>query len=255
MTGLVLKDVSARYRHGPPVVRGVSLTAAQGRITALLGPNGSGKSTLIRAVLGLTPASGTVLLDGVNLWQLDRIRRAQRVAYVPQRTQLFARLSVRSVVAQGRFAHAPSLAPWSRGDDAHVAAALDETDTRDLAERPFPELSGGEQARVMLARALATQATTLLLDEPTASLDVRQGLLLHAILRRLAQRACTVLIVMHDLAEVRRHADDAVLLCQGRVYGSGSVREVIASEPVRSVYGVELMEGGALSWRLPERVP
>lgn len=255
MSGLVVQGLRARHRYGPDVVRGVSLGARRGRVTALLGPNGSGKSTLIQAILGLVPCSGSVTLDGAAVHDLTRAERARRLAYVPQRTQLLARLDVESVVTQGRFAHLRGPAGPGAADRDVVAAAMADAGVTHLARRPFPELSGGEQARVVLARALATGATALLLDEPTASLDVRQVLGLHAVLRRLAERGCCVLIVLHDLGEVRRHADDAVLLTQGRVHAAGSVGEVVAAGPVRDVYGVDLVERASLGWRLPEGGP
>ena len=250
--GLQVQSLEAGYRGGPPVVQGVDLHAPRGAITALLGPNGAGKSTLLKAIVGLVPCRGRVALDGELLAGLDPAQRARRVAYVPQRTQLTARLPVRAVVGLGRFSHR---AVWQRStaaDHDAVDRAMVDAGVVDLAERPFPELSGGEQQRVLLARALATGATALLLDEPTAALDVRHALGLHRVLRGLADRGCCVVLVLHDLNEVRQHVDHAVLLQAGRVFRSGPAMDVVAPEPVRAVYGVELTEGAALSWQLPE---
>ncbi len=252
MSGITLTDVSARHPHGPDVVHSVHMQARRGRITALVGPNGSGKSSLLKSILGLLPARGEVSLDGELLAPLERTERARRIAYVPQRTRLLARLDVRSVVSQGRFVHLRGLSSLRRSDHEAVDHAMKAASIAHLATRPFPELSGGEQARVVLARALATGATALLLDEPTAALDVRQVLALHTVLRQLADDGCCVLIVLHDLAEVRRHADDAVLLHEGRVYDSGPVEAVVSEGPIRAVYGVELFETPSVSWRLPQ---
>ena len=252
MTGaLDVTGLRCAYRHGPEVVRGVDFSAAPGEVVALLGPNGAGKSTLLKAVVGLLPCTGTVRLGDTVLDGLPAPERALQLAYVPQRTRLTARLSVRQVVDLGRFAHR---GPWSRptrADRDAVDRALAEAQVTHLADRPFPELSGGEQQRVLVARALASEAPALLLDEPTASLDVRHALGLHTLLRRLADGGRVVVIVLHDLAEVRRHADRAVLLQDGRVFAAGPVSEVVAPGPIEAVYGVELLEGQGLGYRLP----
>ena len=247
--GLVTQGLRVRHRNGPEVVRGADLHARPGEVVGLIGPNGAGKSTLLKAIVGLLPSTGTVTLDDVDLDQLSA--RARSVAYVPQRTALTAPLPVRSVVDLGRFAHRE---PWSRPtarDRAIVNAAMASTRVTELAERPFPTLSGGEQQRVLLARALATEAPVLLLDEPTSALDVRQVLLLHAVLRTLADQGSTVVVVLHDLAEVRAHVDRALLMKDGVVHATGPTAEVVAPAPVRAVYGVELLEKGGLGYRLP----
>lgn len=251
MSGLVVQDLRAWHRPETPVVHGVDLTAPAGQITALLGPNGAGKSTLLKALLGLVGWSGHVALDGTTLQGMAPRERARRLAYVPQRTRLAARLTVRQVVGMGRFAHRGAWGGRSADDLAAVDQALADAGIVALQDRWFTELSGGEQQRVLLARALATGARTLLLDEPTSALDVRHGLGLQRVLRAMADRGCCVVIVVHDLSEARAHADRAVLLDQGRVAFAGPVDQVIQPDPVRQVYGVELIEGGGLGYRLP----
>lgn len=247
--GLVARGLRARYRGGPEVLRGVDLSAARGEITALMGPNGSGKSTLLRALLGLLPSEGEVTLDGASLHGLAPADRARRIAYVPQRTQLMSNMTVRKVVELGQFARRGPFAAPTAADAAAIQDALEASETDELAERPFLELSGGEQQRVLLARALATGATTLLLDEPTSSQDVGHALDLHGVLRRLADQGQAVVVVLHDLAEIRTHTDRAVLLDRGRVHCSGPVSEVITREPLAAVYGVEPIEGAGLGYR------
>ena len=248
---LHIQGLTARHRHGPEVVHGVDLQAPAGQITALLGPNGAGKSTLLKAVVGLVPSAGSVRLDGVELSTLEPRERARRLAYVPQRSQLMARLTVKSVVEMGRFAWRGPLSRLSSEDRTAVSSALAAVGATDLASRPFPALSGGEQQRVLLARALATGAQALVLDEPTAALDVQQVLVLHAVLRRLADQGRTVLVVLHDLNETLQHADRAVLMDAGRVHAAGPVQDIVQAEPIRQVYGVDLREGG-LRFQLPE---
>ncbi|MCB9508352.1 MAG: ABC transporter ATP-binding protein [Myxococcales bacterium] len=242
-TGLDVRDLRVSHRSGPEVVRGVSLSAPRGAVTALIGPNGAGKTTLLRALVGLLPCSGSAVLDGADLGALAAPERARRVGYVPQRTRLVARMNVRGVVDLGRFAHRGA---WRRGgaaDREAVDRAMEQTGVAPLADRAFVELSGGEQQRVLLARALATGASALLLDEPTASLDVRHALELHALLRRLADDGAVVVVVMHDLGEVREHADHVVLLDGGKVSAAGPAADVVSADPIAGVYRVRLLDG------------
>lgn len=250
--GLEVREVRVRHRGGPEVVRGVSLTAPRGAVTALIGPNGAGKTTLLRALVGLIPCTGAALLDGDDLGALAAPERARRVGYVPQRTRLVARMNVRGVVDLGRFAHRGAWRSGGAADRDAVDRAMEQTGVSALAERPFVELSGGEQQRVLLARALATGASALLLDEPTASLDVRHALDLHALLRRLADDGAVVVVVMHDLGEVREHADHVVLLDRGTVSAAGPAAEVVSADPVADVYRVRLLDGARPGYgRLP----
>ncbi len=217
-------------------------------MTALLGPNGAGKSTLLKAIAGLVRSKGRIELDGANLAHADRKERAKRIAYVPQSAQLSAPLAVRQVVELGRFPHRHPFAPLRSSDREAVASALRDARVEALADKPFTQLSGGEQQRVSLARALATGADALLLDEPTGNLDVCHALECHRVTRRLADRGAAVLMVLHDLTEARRYADHVVLLSEGAVHASGSPRAVVAATPVRDVYRVALVEGAGLGY-------
>ena len=250
--GLSVRGLSVGYGSSGRVVDGVDFEVPRGQVTALLGPNGAGKSTLIKAILGLLPSTGEVLLDGQALADLPARMRAQRVAYVPQQSLLTARLSVRSVVGMGRFARQGAWSSGRSGDRYAIDEALAQANVSHLAERAFPEISGGERQRVLLARALATGAKTLLLDEPTSSLDVRQVLSLHAVVRELAGKDFCLLMVLHDLDEARNHADRGVLLDAGRRYLQGAIQDVVHMDPIRHVYGVEVREGVGLGFVLPE---
>jgi iron complex transport system ATP-binding protein len=241
-------------RDGREVLRDVSFSAEPGSVLAVVGPNGAGKSTLLKVIAGLLPHRGEVRIDGADVALLDRRARARLVAYVPQHSALEAALPVREVVAQGRFAHRE---PWrgpSAADEEAITRALGLTDAARLADRPFNKLSYGERRLVLLARALATGARLLLLDEPTAALDVRHALDLLSVLRRLAEGedgACVV-VVLHQLQEAVSHCDRALLLAEGRAVASGPVAEVVAAGPVREVYGVELVPSAHFGYRLPE---
>jgi iron complex transport system ATP-binding protein len=227
------------------VLSGVDLRLEPGRLLAVLGPNGAGKSTLLKAAAGLLPHQGSLRLDGRDAATLDRRARARLCAYVPQHSALDAALPVRDVVAQGRFAH-------QGGHQAAIARAMKLTDSERLADRPFSALSYGERRLVLLARALATEARLFLLDEPTAALDVRHALELMALLRRLADEGAAVVVVLHQLGEAATSCDEALLLEGGRPFAAGPIAEVVASEPVRRVYGVELLPGAGFGYRLPE---
>lgn len=236
-------------------LRDVTLHAQCGEILAVLGPNGAGKSTLLQALSGLIAYSGHVHLEGAPIDSLTPRERARRLSLVPQQSRLAAAMPVVDVVRQGRYAHCATLGRFRPEDDAAVERAMRETDIVALSGRFFDELSFGEQKRVLIARALCTGARTLLLDEPTASLDIEHALRLFVLLRELANQGRCIVVVLHHLDEARRYADRAALIKDGRVMACGPSREVISADRVRALYNVELVEGGGLGFRLPVSTP
>ena len=238
-----VSGLSARYGRGQNVLHDVEFEARTGAVTALLGPNGSGKSTLLRAICGLVPYTGEVHVDGERARSLSRTELARRVAFVPQNSQLQTPLLVKDVVQQGRFA------AKGRGK---VERAMERAAATPFRDRPFTALSGGERQRVLLARALATGASTLLLDEPTSAQDGRHGRWMGGTLRSLAASGVAVVVVLHDIREVRTFADHAFLLSEGRVVRSGTSLDVTAAAPIRDVFAVEVVENGSLGFTLPE---
>jgi len=234
----------------------VSISVEAGEILALIGPNGAGKSTFMKALAGILPYLGEIRLDGTQAETLPRRMRARQLAYVPQHSTLDAPMLAREVVAQGRFAHRDVWGRASSNDTATIAHALEATEATHLADRPFSRLSYGERRLVLLARALATGARILLLDEPTAALDVAHALSLLQRLRHLAGSGHAVIVALHHLDEVAEFCSQALLLCRGRAVYAGPVADVVAAAPVREVFGVELVPGGHFGYHLTaEKAP
>lgn len=236
-------------KGGRAVVSDVRFAASGGKVTGLVGPNGAGKSTLIGAVVGLERLEqGTVLFDGADLMAMDRRSRAKLCAYVEQSAATEERLSVVDVVALGRIPHG---SVWVTGpsveDEAIVMGALGRVGMDDFAARQFNTLSGGEQQRVQMARALAQEPKLLVLDEPTSHLDIRAQLQVLDLLGALAQAGGTVLLALHDLNLALRYCDWLVVLDGGQVVGEGVPADILTADLLARVYGVraQVLEGGA----------
>jgi iron complex transport system ATP-binding protein len=247
--GIVARAVGVRLA-GRTILDGIDFDAAPGRSTAIVGPNGSGKTTLLRALAGLVEFAGHIEVAGADVRELRPAERAQRIAYLPQASELRAMLSVRQVVALGRYAARPGLFASTRADGVAIDRALERVRAPHLREQAYPTLSGGQKRLVLLARALVTGASTLLLDEPTASLDVKHALELFELLSSLAGEGYTVVLVLHDLDDVQRHTAHALLLDAGRVQAAGSPRDPAFVRAAESTYGVSLVPADRLGFRL-----
>ncbi len=239
-----LEDVSAGY-GGPDVLAGVSLQVQGGELLAILGPNGAGKSTLVKILGGaLRPRAGRVRVGGQDLASLDRAAVARRVAVVPQTVEVALGFTVGEVVAMGRAPHQGAWMRPSAEDREATRRAIEATGLGDLVGRPVAELSGGEQKRVAVARALAQEAPVLVLDEAAAHLDVRHAIDLYELVRReLSRRALACVAVLHDLNAAARYADRVALLKAGRIVGAGTVPEVMTYRRLTDVFETELYVG------------
>jgi iron complex transport system ATP-binding protein len=240
---LELEGVSVSL-GGRRVVEGVSLTLPRRVLVGIVGPNGAGKTSLLRAIAGLIPHAGGLRLEGTDLATLAPGVRARRVAYLPQGHLMHWPLPVREVAALGRYPH--GVRDPARLDPAGAAAverAMRLTDTLDLADRPVTELSGGERARVALARVFAVEAPLVLADEPTAALDPRHQIELMEALRQTAEAGALVLAVTHDLALAARFCHLVVVLARGRLAASGPAAEALSAGVLATVFGVRAFEG------------
>jgi iron complex transport system ATP-binding protein len=232
------RDVTVRYPNAErDALSGVSFAAARGAITAVVGPNGSGKSTLVRALIGRVAASrGSIRLDGQPVDEVPRHVRAQRIAFVTQREELAFPVLVNEYVALGRFPH---LGLWRASDEQDqlaIGKAMEEAGIESLRSRRLDALSGGEWQRVRLARALAQGGDALVLDEPTAFLDVAHEMAVFELLDRLARGGRAVILVSHQLNLVARFAATLVLLRAGAVVATGSPDDVMQAKTLERVY-------------------
>jgi iron complex transport system ATP-binding protein len=222
------------------VLRGLDFAAHAGEMTAVIGPNGAGKTTLLKVLGGLLmPSAGAVTLDGRPIADWPPPARARALAYLPQERIAHWALSARAVVALGRLPYQPMGAGESPADARAIDAALTAMDIGHLAERPVTEMSGGERARVLVARALAQEPVALLADEPAAGLDPAHQLALFHHFTALASAGRTVVVALHDLSLAARFCHRIVLMQSGRTVAAGAPADVLTSEHLAAVYGID----------------
>ena len=239
MVTVSLEDAEVRLGERA-VVSGVSAQLAPGSLIGVIGPNGAGKSTLVRAAMGLVPLSGgTIRIDGAPVATIAREDLARRIAYLPQGQDLHWPLTVERLVALGRLPH---LAPFSRmteADSAAVESAMRRADVLHLRHRNARELSGGERARALLARALAVEAKGLVADEPLASLDPGHQIDVMELLAGEARGGALVVAVLHDLGMAARYCDRLLLIDEGRLIADGPPAEVLTPPRLADIYGID----------------
>jgi len=254
MSTLRARGVSVEY-DGHPILRDIDLDVGAGELVALVGPNGAGKSTLLGVLSGdVEPTCGGVTLDDRALASYHARDLARRRAVQLQKQGLAFGFRVREVVRMGR-------SPWHRteredDDDRVVDAAMERADVADLADRLYPTLSGGEQARASFARLLAQETPVLMLDEPTAALDIRHQESLLAVARAAAAAGAAVVVVLHDLSLAAAYADRVCVLSHGSVRADGSPAEVLTAELLTEVYAhpIEVLDHGGALLVVPVRV-
>jgi len=238
------RDLTIAYDHRIAVAD-LSLSLKPGEITAIIGPNGAGKSTLLKSLNGqVRPLSGMIVLDGQPLERLNRRNISRRVAVVAQEAELRFPVTVLEFVLGGRFAWATNAGwGWETDHDLQIAGAvLRETELSDLSGRLMNELSGGERQRALMARALATEAPILLLDEPTANLDLsHQATLLALVRKRCNSNQAAALVVTHDINLAAQFADNLILMKQGRAVHTGTPEQVLQPHILQDVFEVKVL--------------
>jgi iron complex transport system ATP-binding protein len=223
------------------VIEHLDLTVPPGKVTAIVGANACGKSTLLRSMSRLlAPRGGRVVLDGKEVHRTPAKQLARTLGLLPQSPIAPEGITVADLVGRGRHPHQGILSRWSTEDDVAVAAALDATETSELADRHVDELSGGQRQRVWIAMALAQQTDLLLLDEPTTFLDVSHQIEVLDLLTDLNRsRGTTIVMVLHDLNLAARYADHLIALAGGRLHAAGTPHEVLTEATVRAVFGLQ----------------
>jgi iron complex transport system ATP-binding protein len=250
MSALDFANVSVAY-GSRAALSDVTASFDKGAVTGLIGPNGAGKTTLLRTALGFLRAHGDVRVLGKPLADWSRESLARSIAYLPQTGDAHWPILARRLVSLGRMPHRAALKPLSAEDNAAIDAALDRCDAREFATRRMDELSAGERARVLLARALATQAPILLVDEPAAHLDPAHQLQLMELLREEARRGAAVIVTLHDLSLASRFCDRLVVLKQGRVIAQGAPDEALSDATLAEGFGIAPLRDAhtILAWR------
>lgn len=238
--GLTVSRLVAGYGEAT-VLDGLDLAVAPGQVTAIVGANACGKSTLLRAMSRLLrPRGGRVLLDGKDIHRTAPRALARKLGLLPQSPIAPEGITVLDLVGRGRNPHLGLLSGWSRRDEEAVTAALQATQTLELAERPVDELSGGQRQRVWIAMALAQETELLLLDEPTTFLDIRHQVeVLDLLLDLNRARGTTIVMVLHDLNLASRYCDTLIAMAGGRLHAIGPPDAVLTASMVHQVFGID----------------
>ncbi|MDH4991377.1 ABC transporter ATP-binding protein [Aquamicrobium lusatiense] len=244
MTLLSVENLSVRLGHRQ-VLNGLGFEVEAGEFVGLIGPNGAGKSTLLRSVLDLVPTQGHIRLSGEVARAMNARRRATRVAYLAQEREIAWAVPVETIVALGREPHRTGFAAPTAQDRAIINDAIQRMDIEAFRDRIATELSGGEKARVLTARALAQDAPLLLADEPTAGLDPAHQISLMRLFASLAAGGKSVVASLHDLGLAARWCSRLLLLHEGRIVADGSPKQVLTPQNLRDIYGVEAFFGEA----------
>jgi len=236
---LRVKNLSVS-RQKRTIIDGVTFSVGEGEFIGLIGPNGAGKSTLLRAILAQLPYEGSVTLNGQESSQLKIVKRAQFLSYIAQDREISWNMRVEAVVQLGRLACLPQFSGLGVQDQQQVNSAIEALEIGYLRDKPARELSGGEQARVLIARAIAQDTPMMLADEPVAGLDPAHQLGLMQIFRELSARGRSIICTLHDLGLAARWCTRLLLLKDGCLVADGAPADILREEVIRDLYGVEV---------------
>jgi iron complex transport system ATP-binding protein len=239
---ITIKDFSAGYGK-KDVLNGINIEFHPGQIIGMIGPNGAGKSTFIRGMSGvLNDISGEVIYKNEDTFKMSNAERARIISVVPQARQLGGAFSVYEVVMMGRTAYMNFLGQPSKKDVMRVEEAIKKTNLEDLADRMIAELSGGEQQKVLLARALAQETPVMILDEPTTHLDLNNQIEFMHIIKDLAEKENKIILLAeHDLNLVNQFADRVLVIHNGGIYSDGKPQDVISVEMIKEIYNADVL--------------
>jgi len=228
---------------GKKILEGISARFEPGRIHGIIGPNGSGKSTLLKNICRIwEPQSGSIVINGKDYSEIPRKELSTMVTLVPQNTTIGFPISVFDIVSMGRNPHLGRFEGVRKKDREIIERALQQTNISALKDRNINELSGGEGQLAIIARAIATEASLVLLDEPTSELDVKHTLEIIDILYEFKDQGKTILVTIHDLNLARRFCDRITILCRGKLFYSGTPEDAFAEENIKQVFGVNVRE-------------
>ena len=228
---------------GQPIVEKIDLSVQKGEMLGLLGPNGAGKTTLLKALAGLIPHDGALFLKDRPFGGVSIAERAQSIAYLAQQGDYSWPVSVRAAVALGRIPYQKRFQPLSQTDNQAIDRAMQETGIFAMADRRLDQLSGGERAKILLARALAVEAPLLLADEPAVFLDPSQQLSMLNLLKNRADAGDAVIVVLHDLTQAMRFCHRVAILHQGRLAAIGQPSLILTDQILKDVYNVKAIRG------------
>lgn len=237
---ITVQKLVAGYKN-TPVLQALDLRIPDNQLVAIIGPNGCGKSTLLRCIARIhQPESGMIQVNGLDIWNSGLKRVATEISLLPQHPVAPPGITVQDLAAYGRHPHQGLFCQWSERDQAAVDRALEVTDMSEFKNRPLERLSGGQRQRAWLSMAIAREAPVMLLDEPTSALDLGHQIEVLSLIRSLAQAGTTILMVVHDLFLATRYASHLIALSKGEVIAVGKPAEIVDSELVKTLYGVEV---------------
>ena len=239
----ILKAIDLEFSYSPdkPLLTSFNMSVAKGEFLGLIGPNGSEKTTILRLLSGfLTPHLGNVELKGIDISMVANRTRAQILGVVPQLVSTPMPYTVQQVIEMGRTSRLPLFAPLSAKDHSVVKSAIHDMDLDDLRNHQFNEISGGERQRTIIASALAQEPEILLLDEPTAALDLGHKIKLMRILKKLQERGMAIMVISHDIELMARYCDTMTMLHKGKVIASGKANEILNPELIKKAYDCEV---------------